>query len=413
MKVLLSDPFVFAIGPEMSTKKNRKKDPRRSSIRFRSGFTLILGFLTLLCLHMVRGDSAHISSPPASPDSPAGSENACILVLCRESDLDALVATLGVFEKRFNHAFRYPYVILNNMDFSEKFKQTLGRTLQAPIEFGKVPEEHWGYPSWVDREKAKKKMREMEKKGVLYGGLESYRHMCRFFSGFFYKHPLVQKYRYYWRVEPGTRLRCPVNYDVFRLMRERNKKYGWVIAIHEYGNTIPSLWDAVKRFVADYNTAYKPESGPWSLFAPKNLERFVTDEMYTKYNMCHMWSNFEIADMSFFRSRLYEMFFEHLDRSGGFFYERWGDAPVHTIAVCLLLPREQIHYFEDIGYTHPPFTHCPSEEARAQSPATSQQQSSASNPESPVCDCQPSASVSLSIPGCTSLYKKIFVLENT
>lgn len=28
-----------------------------------------------------------------------------------------------------------------------------------------------------------------------------YRNMCRFNSGFFYRHELMQKYRYYWRVE--------------------------------------------------------------------------------------------------------------------------------------------------------------------------------------------------------------------
>ncbi len=29
----------------------------------------------------------------------------------------------------------------------------------------------------------------------------SYRNMCRFNSGFFYRHPLLQKYRWYWRIE--------------------------------------------------------------------------------------------------------------------------------------------------------------------------------------------------------------------
>jgi len=48
-----------------------------------------------------------------------------------------------------------------------------------------------------------------------------------------------------------------------------------------------------------------------------------------------------------------------LDKDGGFFYERWGDAPVHSIAAGLLLPKEEIHFFEDFGYWHVPFTHCP------------------------------------------------------
>ncbi|KAF6072551.1 Glycolipid 2-alpha-mannosyltransferase family protein [Candida albicans] len=47
------------------------------------------------------------------------------------------------------------------------------------------------------------------------------------------------------------------------------------------------------------------------------------------------------------------------DKAGGFFYERWGDAPVHSIAAALFLPREKIHFFEDVGYYHVPFTNCP------------------------------------------------------
>lgn len=42
-------------------------------------------------------------------------------------------------------------------------------------------------------------------------------------------------------------------------------------------------------------------------------------------------------------------FFEHLDKSGGFSYERWGDAPVHSIAAALFLKPEEIHYYRDMG----------------------------------------------------------------
>lgn len=42
-------------------------------------------------------------------------------------------------------------------------------------------------------------------------------------------------------------------------------------------------------------------------------------------------------------------FFNYLDKSGGFFYERWGDAPVHSIAVALFLDKSEVEYFENIG----------------------------------------------------------------
>ena len=58
-----------------------------------------------------------------------------------------------------------------------------------------------------------------------------------------------------------------------------------------------------------------------------------------------VWSNFEIADMSFWRSQAYEDYFNHLDRAGGFFYERWGDAPVHSIALGLFEDASKIHWY--------------------------------------------------------------------
>ena len=39
--------------------------------------------------------------------------------------------------------------------------------------------------------------------------------------------------------------------------------------------------------------------------------------------------------------------------------QRWGDAPVHSIGAALFARKDQIHFFDDIGYQHPPFSHCP------------------------------------------------------
>jgi hypothetical protein len=76
------------------------------------------------------------------------------------------------------------------------------------------------------------------------------------------------------------------------------------------------------------------------------------------------WSNFEIGNLDWLRSQAYIDFFTHLDKDGGFFYERWGDAPIHSVAASLLLKKEEIHFFNDIAYYHVPFTHCPTGEEK-------------------------------------------------
>lgn len=40
--------------------------------------------------------------------------------------------------------------------------------------------------------------------GVGKGWMISYRHMCRWNSGFFYKHPRLKDFEWYWRVEPDV-----------------------------------------------------------------------------------------------------------------------------------------------------------------------------------------------------------------
>jgi len=188
-------------------------------------------------------------------------------------------------------------------------------------------------------------------KDIIYGDSESYRHMCRYESGFFFRHPLMLKYDFYWRVEPGVEFHCDVDYDPFLFMQQEDKKYSFTISLREYVDTIPTLWQSVKRFMKHY---------PQHIKQPNSMN-FISDDGGLSYNLCHFWSNFEIGSLNFFRSEAYIKYFEFLDMEGGFFYERWGDAPVHSIAAALLLHPNEIHFFNTIGYTHPPFTHCPTD----------------------------------------------------
>lgn len=43
-------------------------------------------------------------------------------------------------------------------------------------------------------------------------------------------------------------------------------------------------------------------------------------------------------------------------------WNRWGDAPVHSIFASLYLRKDEVHYFHDIGYQHSTYQHCPESE---------------------------------------------------
>ncbi|KAJ5160227.1 Glycolipid 2-alpha-mannosyltransferase 2 [Penicillium canariense] len=278
--------------------------------------------------------------------------NATFVTLARNSDIWDIAKSIRTVEDRFNRNYNYDWVFLNDKEFSDDFKKLTTSLVSGTTHYGKIPEEHWSYPEWIDQDKAREAREEMGRKKIIYGDSESYRHMCRYESGFFFRHPLMMNYEYYWRVEPSIELFCDIGHDPFRFMKENNKKYSFVISLYEYYETIPTLWDSVKKFLKSH-----PEHIPSG-----NAMEFISEDGGETYNKCHFWSNFEIGSLEWLRSKSYIDYFSSLDQDGGFFYERWGDAPVHSIAAATMLKKEQIHFFNEIAYYHVPFTHCPSDE---------------------------------------------------
>ena len=90
---------------------------------------------------------------------------------------------------------------------------------KAKCLYGKIPAEHWSYPDWISPEAAAAARQHMKEEHVLYAARESYHHMCRYYSGFFHKHPLLAEFDYYWRMEPDVHYYCDLDYDPFLFMK--------------------------------------------------------------------------------------------------------------------------------------------------------------------------------------------------
>lgn len=82
-------------------------------------------------------------------------------------------------EDRFNKKFNYPWIFLNNEPFDDTFKRYTTGLASGETFYGVLNETMWGYPDWIDQEKARETRETMAQQGVIYGGSESYRHMCR------------------------------------------------------------------------------------------------------------------------------------------------------------------------------------------------------------------------------------------
>ncbi|KAK6456250.1 glycolipid 2-alpha-mannosyltransferase [Scheffersomyces xylosifermentans] len=285
--------------------------------------------------------------------------NATIIALVRNHESSMIGKSIRQFEKKFNSKFNYPYTFLNDQPFAESFKRRMAKYSNAPMEFVTISPELWNRPDFVDPERQKKEMEIMDKHNIAYAKKESYHNMCRFYSGNFYNVPELQKYRYYWRIEPDVKFYTNIKYDVFKYLEGTKKVYGFTINLYDIQETVKTLWPETLNFLNQKdNYKYVNVNGAhqWLL---ENLQNPQINKMTGGYSTCHFWSNFEIADMDFFRGEAYNEWFKYLDSTGKFYYERWGDAPIHSMGLALFADKKQIHWFRDIGYFHDPYYNCP------------------------------------------------------
>jgi hypothetical protein len=206
--------------------------------------------------------------------------NATFVTLARNSDVWEIAKSIRQVEDRFNRRYNYDWVFLNDKPFDDVFKKVTTSLVSGKTHYGLIPQEHWSFPEWIDQDKAAKVREDMKERKIIYGDSVSYRHMCRFESGFFFRQELMLNYEYYWRVEPSVELYCDVHYDPFRFMHENKKKYSFVLSLYEYHETIPTLWDSVKKFMKNH-----PEH-----IVSNNMMGFLSDDGGETYNKCHFVS---------------------------------------------------------------------------------------------------------------------------
>lgn len=355
----------------------------------------------------------------AIPNTDQPRANAAFIMLCRNLEIKGVISSMKSMERHFNQWYNYPWLFLNNEEFSTEFKDAVSNQTNAKVSFGKIAMEDWEFSKDIPEAELNEWIESQGDRELLYGNLKSYHKMCRFYSGKFYLHPLVSKLDWYWRVEPNVEFYCDLTYDPFIEMEKRGKKYGFNVMLFDLYYSIPGLFRHVQTFIKKHGIKVKSS---WKLFVLSSkwldgedklgvydgihnshdlvveiqdqiyLQKFIhevkgkTEDVFTKnpyltrrilqrskqmpklhedrtdkedYNLCHFWSNFEIARVDLFTSPEYQQFYQHLESAGGFYKERWGDAPVHSLAIGMFLDLNEVHYFRDIGYRHEIFVHCP------------------------------------------------------
>lgn len=234
--------------------------------------------------HEFNGKASTLSPPAAGERM-----NATFVTLARNGDVWEIARSIRQVEDRFNRNYNYDWVFLNDKPFDDTFKKVTTSLVSGKTHYGEIDEKHWSFPPWIDQERARAVREDMAQRQIIYGDSISYRHMCRFESGFFFRQPLMMNYEWYWRVEPSVELFCDIHYDPFKFMRDNKKKYSFVLSLYEYVETIPTLWQSTKKFM---------KANPGHIAADNSM-KFLSDDNGETYNNCHFVSLLSLSRSSF------------------------------------------------------------------------------------------------------------------
>lgn len=168
---------------------------RRVRLSLRNITILFIACILFLEI-LVHVRSFHITPPKDSldipfsthcrePDVKAPRENAAIIMLARNMEVDGAVKSIESLERQFNRWFHYPIIFLNDDPWEQAFVDALTRVASGKVQFEVIGKESgmWGFPDWMDKDDARAAIKRQGARGTKYGGLESYHHMCRFNSG--------------------------------------------------------------------------------------------------------------------------------------------------------------------------------------------------------------------------------------
>ena len=253
----------------------------------------------------------------------------CIIYLVRssEKDVEEFNKSLSLLEKNLLAFTKYTDVIVFVEDSFEEYKSKVDTNLKLRyerIEF-KVPD----YPQDILDQIPEFYPHPTHGNGPIVWGHPGfsmgYRHMCRMFSGDVYKIPLIQDYNYYIRLDTDSFIHTPLGYDIFEWAERNDYWYGYVAPAVQQDNekVVEGLWDFI-------NTIY-----------PNNIpDRW----MY--------YTNWEFGKVDWFLTSEYMAFYNAIDKNGGIYTKRWGDAPIKFLGINLFMPQKHISPVHGFTYQH-------------------------------------------------------------
>jgi hypothetical protein len=261
-------------------------------------------------------------------------QNAVIVYMSRTQDAPLLFRSIVLLYQNFKYAASYPVVVFHDditamtiANLRIQWHQALGYIPNIRFE-----ELKFSFPAGFKFDPAK-----VDPETPLTEFWMGYRHMCRFHSGEIYKDPRLLQYDYYWRLDSDSYLISRIDFDPFEHMAQNDLEYAYMC---DEDGEVPRVAKGLGETTIDY----AKRVGSLDKLSPRLKDG--------KWNYELFYTNFEIAKFSFFRSPQYQSYYDHLDATGNFYYQRWGDAPVHWLGVRMFLPDSKVWAVKNIAYQH-------------------------------------------------------------
>eukprot|EP01063_Lacrimia_lanifica_P024951 TRINITY_DN32752_c0_g1_i1.p1 TRINITY_DN32752_c0_g1~~TRINITY_DN32752_c0_g1_i1.p1 ORF type:complete len:731 (+),score=176.83 TRINITY_DN32752_c0_g1_i1:82-2274(+) len=159
----------------------------------------------------------------------------------------------------------------------------------------------------------------------------------RFFVMHFQHHQALQAYEYFWRFDPTATYPCRVPFNPFVLMAQHRRNVGFNGVLPVAPPATP-LFDVFFKRVMNKAFATSPKDRTL-------IKAISTDD--EGYNLCALDPSMLIGRLEFFKGDQYKAFAALLDNKSWMF-THWPGAAMVTILAALLLPHNDLYYFESI-----------------------------------------------------------------
>jgi alpha 1,2-mannosyltransferase len=244
--------------------------------------------------------------------------NSAIIYLSHNRTIEKLNKSLELLHLNFNKNFNYPIVIFHENNFNFKKVCKNKNILFYRVDF-KIP-------SFIEKEKISVD---------LYGHSIGYRHMCRFFSYSIFD--LIKNYEYYMRLDDDSYILSKIEYDIFNFMKDNEKEYAYRVKTIEHNMCVRELEKFFLKYLSEKN------------IKPKFLFENFKNNCWNKVGY---YNNFHISKTEFWLRKDVQNFMKAVDLTGGYYFNRWGDAMIQTLAVQIFAEKQKVHQFLDFDYEH-------------------------------------------------------------